>query len=510
MSKKFTCFVVGEDSLLIKCCETLLDKSHDIFGIISSSQSIKKWASENNIKVYELDANLISVLSSKPFDYLFSITNLSILKDEVINSPRKAAINFHDGPLPKYAGINATSWALMNREKKYAITWHEITSEIDKGDILKQVHLVIDDGEIALSLNAKCFEAGASAFEELVEELANGTVQRIKQDFSKRSYFGKFKRPDSAAIIDWNSDAESILSFVHALNFGRYRNPLGLPKIKIGEKYFLIPELEITNPKSKEAPGTITAANEKYFEVSTKTNSVRFSKVLSIDGLAISLVNLIEQFSLKSGTRLNQVDGGSSKSITEFNSVIANKENYWIRELTNLEAINFNYTKRNSKSDHLADPAEEYLKISKKAFSTFKIDENQLPTLILSLFSIFIGRHSGKNNFTLGYSNSELLENQKKFGNLFAEIVPANIYFNPEESLNDAVIKLIEGFNKIDKNKTFIKDVFPRHPELLHFVNEGGEPVYPVAAVIIKDQSDFKPQPSNVLTFVISSDCSTD
>ena len=222
--------------------------------------------------------------------------------------------------------------------------------------------MVIDDEEIALSLNAKCFEAGASAFEELVEELANGTVQRIKQDFSKRSYFGKFKRPDSAAIIDWNSDAESILSFVHALNFGRYRNPLGLPKIKIGEKYFLIPELEITNPKSKEAPGTITAANEKYFEVSTKTNSVRFSKVLSIDGLAISLVNLIEQFSLKSGTRLNQVDGGSSKSITEFNSVIANKENYWIRELTNLEAINFNYTKRNSKSDHLADPAEEIFK----------------------------------------------------------------------------------------------------------------------------------------------------
>ena len=132
MSKKFTCFVVGEDSLLIKCCETLLDKSHDIFGIISSSQSIKKWASENNIKVYELDANLISVLSSKPFDYLFSITNLSILKDEVINSPRKAAINFHDGPLPKYAKGNQRNILSTNREKKYAITWNEITSEIDR------------------------------------------------------------------------------------------------------------------------------------------------------------------------------------------------------------------------------------------------------------------------------------------------------------------------------------------------------------------------------------------
>ena len=108
MDNQITCFVIGEESLLIRCCESLLQKNHVVYGIVASNPAIVNWASDNNIRTYELNDNLINHLKDKAYDYLFSITNLEILKDEIINSPEKSAINFHDGPLPKYAGISAT------------------------------------------------------------------------------------------------------------------------------------------------------------------------------------------------------------------------------------------------------------------------------------------------------------------------------------------------------------------------------------------------------------------
>ncbi len=162
MAEKFTCYVIGEKSLLLKCSEILLERGHKIYGIVSSNPTIKNWAAGNNIETLELDKALYDRLNAKPYDYLFSITNLSVLPDDIINTPRNRAINFHDGPLPKYAGINVTSWAIMNQEKTHGFTWHDISSEVDKGDILKQVVFAIEQGETALSLNAKCFESGTT------------------------------------------------------------------------------------------------------------------------------------------------------------------------------------------------------------------------------------------------------------------------------------------------------------------------------------------------------------
>ena len=45
----------------------------------------------------------------EPFDYFLSITNLSIVPNEVIAKAKKGGINFHDGPLPRYAGLYATA-----------------------------------------------------------------------------------------------------------------------------------------------------------------------------------------------------------------------------------------------------------------------------------------------------------------------------------------------------------------------------------------------------------------
>ena len=65
-------------------------------------------------------------LQRQRFDYLFSVANLAMLPPSLLHAARLGAINFHDGPLPRFAGLNATSWALLSGATSHGITWHEM------------------------------------------------------------------------------------------------------------------------------------------------------------------------------------------------------------------------------------------------------------------------------------------------------------------------------------------------------------------------------------------------
>src|SRR5204863_115568 len=83
----------------------------------------------------------------------------------------RCAINFHDSVLPAYAGLNATSWAIMAGETRHGISWHEMTAEIDGGRILRQQSFALTPDDTAFTANAKCYEAAAESFEALIEDL---------------------------------------------------------------------------------------------------------------------------------------------------------------------------------------------------------------------------------------------------------------------------------------------------------------------------------------------------
>ena len=505
MPDKLTCYVIGENSLSIKCCEILLNRGHLVYGIASSNPTIRNWAIANKIEALELNNDLTSCLRSKPYDYLFSIVNLSILPDEVINSPRKCAINFHDGPLPKYAGINATSWAIINQEKAYGITWHKITNDVDAGDILKQVVFEIEN-ETALSLNVKCFEKGLSSFGDLVDELANGTNNPIKQNFNERTYFGKYKRPDNAAIIDWHRSAEEISALVRGLDFGGYTNPFGLPKVKAGNENFNIREILVTDKKSIDSPGMIVSISDEYIRVATRTNEIEFREGSSIDGMPLSISKLVERYSLKLGYELNELDIDSAKHITKLNSAIAKKEEYWVHQLSALEYANLNYAKKGISFEFRSDFKNECVNPTANALSFFDKPDLTAQILLASAFGIFIGRHCGISDFTVGYTHTALLESIGEHGNLFSEYVPLRIAFDSGASFASAISSLAKTFKTTTNNKTYLRDVWERYPALNRHIVACGASVSSVNIAYIEDVEAYEAQQGSIITFVVTSD----
>ena len=109
----FSCVVMGNESLLIQCAERVLQGGDRIAAVITRNADIRAWAHQHNLRVEAPGAELPQRLAGLEFDWLFSIANLSVIPQAVLDQAKRGAINFHDGPLPRHAGLNAPAWAVI-------------------------------------------------------------------------------------------------------------------------------------------------------------------------------------------------------------------------------------------------------------------------------------------------------------------------------------------------------------------------------------------------------------
>src|SRR4051812_17301169 len=95
---------VGDGSLLIRCAQAWRAAGQAIRGVASRNTEVLDWAYANDVRCVKLDDEAPLELPPLEFDYLFSVANLRVLPADLIARARKLAVNFHDGPLPRYAG----------------------------------------------------------------------------------------------------------------------------------------------------------------------------------------------------------------------------------------------------------------------------------------------------------------------------------------------------------------------------------------------------------------------
>ncbi|MBC7171304.1 MAG: peptide synthetase, partial [Polyangiaceae bacterium] len=150
-----TSLLIGDESLLIQCAETLLAKGHAIAGVVTAEESIRRWAEGLGIPTFAPGKGLADRVASTQYDWLFSIANLRIVPEPLYRRAARGAVNFHDGPLPRYAGLNAPSWAILGGERTHGVTWHAITAGVDEGDVYAQRTFPLAPDETALTLNTK-------------------------------------------------------------------------------------------------------------------------------------------------------------------------------------------------------------------------------------------------------------------------------------------------------------------------------------------------------------------
>ncbi len=289
---------MGEQSLLVHCAEALLERGHRVCGVIARDRRIAEWARAKGIPLVDPKGDLLAALSAEPFDYFFSVTNLSILPEELLAMAGKAAINFHDGPLPRYAGLRVPAWALMNRETTHGVCWHLMQGGVDEGDVLAERRFDVAPRETSFTINTKCYEAGIESFAELLDGLERGSAPRRAQDLGSRLYFGPRRRLDAAGFLDWGRSAEELDAVVRALDFGPTDNPIGCAKIVLGPALdaddlgprgrgaVLVPTVTEVHPEPLDpsAPSGRVVAIEGGLRVATGSGDLEILRARTLDG----------------------------------------------------------------------------------------------------------------------------------------------------------------------------------------------------------------------------------
>jgi natural product biosynthesis luciferase-like monooxygenase protein len=498
--RKFSCYLIGSESLLVQCAGFLLERGHKILGIVSREKPIVDWAESRGLPVHDPGADLVSELSREPFDYFFSITYLSIIPDEILALPRRGAINFHDGPLPKMAGLNTPAWAILNGEETYGITWHYMTSGVDEGDILKQKFFDIAPGEVSLTLNTKCFEAAIDTFPELVDELARGEEKPQKQDLSLKNYYGKHDRPAAACAIRWDRPAEEISALVRALDYGAYENPLGNAKLLLERDAVLVTRIEVLEDEAGGALGTIAAADEDGVVIAVSDSRIAIQEVKLIDGSPLSLREFVSRYGLKPGAVLPVLSAEVAESLTSKNTAVCKHEAYWAKKLGSLQPATLPYAKTNA--DNRATSQKKRIEFdltNSQGSGDAKSDS------VVAAFGAFVARVGGVSTFDFGYRRPELEELVSGAESIFSDQVPLRMEVDSRKSLNDLLPSVFKEAETVRKKLTYARDVFARYPHLEKLRDSGACNDYPVSIHVTDDFSGDRGGDSSFL-FQVSTD----
>ncbi len=255
---------IGEGTLLIQCAEEFRDEGGQITGVLSSNPMIRDWAISEGIPVYQSpeDAELKDI----SFEYLFSVVNLKILPHDLPVQASKMAVNYFDGPLPVYAGVNVTSWAIIQGETSHAVTWHEFLDTTDAGRILKSRQLDIASDETSMTLNAKCYEAGLESFKELIKDLKEDRLNPQEQSGEKH-FYDALKRPANLGLLNFTAPSADVSALVRGLNFGDYANPLGRAKFWTGTEMVFVGSVALSEKTASAGPGEITSVGDQDLSV---------------------------------------------------------------------------------------------------------------------------------------------------------------------------------------------------------------------------------------------------
>ncbi len=277
--------LVGNESLTVQCGQALLARGHAVVAVVTRAAEVRRWAEGAGLRVEVQDAGTAGRLAGVAADWLVSAANLFVLPPELLALARAGAMNFHDGPLPRHAGLNAPVWAILQGEAWHGVAWHLIEGGVDEGRILAERRFAIAPDDTALTLNARCMEAGIETFAEVLAGIEGGTLAPRPQDLALRTWHGRNDRPAAAARIDWSAPAASILRLVRALDHGPgYRNPVACAKVETAAGVFLALAAEAA--PGAGAPGTVLAAGPDGLVVAAADGAVRILRMAEVDGRA--------------------------------------------------------------------------------------------------------------------------------------------------------------------------------------------------------------------------------
>jgi amino acid adenylation domain-containing protein len=454
-----TCYLVGNGAVALASCEALLEAKYRLLGVYSFDGSLRAFAEARGIPHIASKDALKRELTTQQHDYMFSVNNPWIIPGDVIRAARRGVINFHDSPLPKYAGLHATSWALIHGEKEHATSWHEVTEAIDAGRIYESTPFAIGPDDTAVTLNTRVLELTVQSFRKLIARLARGDVSTTPQPDVPGSYFGMKDRPAAACLLNLEHGVEELRNLVRALDFGHAPNPLGTAKLRLApDVYASVGKLRRLGARSG-VPGQLHGIGEGRLEVSVADADVELSKLTTLTGEPLGEAALRALFGERKW--LPSTSEADQEALTEHNKSLCAAESRWVDRLLHARPLRHPLCE--------ADVPPRQVALATDA----------TPEALISALAACLVRVTGTETFTLGLC-SELPAAARP---LFSGVVPLAVEVGAArgaERFAELSQRVSDRVAALRKDRGFALDIVARFPAL----RGGALPSYPVCVAL--------------------------
>lgn len=270
--------IIGNSKIANDCLKEILkQQDHVVTGILfepsknPSPSVLIQSIQDNQLAHHTIDGNVNSpdclyfIRSCKP-DWIFNINCYQYLKSDLLAIPEHGVINFHNGPLPRYGGVNISSWPIINGEKEHGVTWHRVDQGIDTGDILSQQHFEIPPRMTAAQLMVRSIEVGIQLFITHWQEWVTGKIIAQSQ-IGERTYYSKKDIAPNQGRLDWNLDAAVLDQWIRGLHLFPYPNDFAYAHFIIEDQAYWVIMSECNIEEQIGTPGEIIERNNKYCKV---------------------------------------------------------------------------------------------------------------------------------------------------------------------------------------------------------------------------------------------------
>jgi methionyl-tRNA formyltransferase len=288
-SSSLSVLVVGAEGAGRRAFRAVAEMSQAAVAVVTDDGGLSSFAVESGVPVLPGAA-----VENSTFAEWIELNGVDILlHPDVVRAPRIGSFNLHPGPLPRYAGLMAPSWALFNGESSHAVTLHWMEQGIDTGPVAYESPFPISSSDTGLSVSLRCVKHGIPLIRRLLDAATNSpdSIPLIPQDVKGRRYFGQ--RPPNGGCVTWASSARELVDFVRACDYLPFRSPWGHPKARLGNRELLILKAGRTFESAHQEPGVVRSVEAETAIVASSDEWIRVDRV-QIGGESLRAADVLE------------------------------------------------------------------------------------------------------------------------------------------------------------------------------------------------------------------------
>ena len=289
-------FIVCQPSKPANRGKKILDPETKIFAQLHSikvlqPQSLKKRHYEGKI--------FYNFFISQNIDLAIVIAYGKIIPKYYFKNTKFGFMNVHPSLLPRWRGAAPIQRAIEADDKKTGITYIDLTTKIDAGDIYLIHKIDIKPDDTTVKLSEKLIVLAKNTIEKSILGILNNNLKKTPQSTQGIVYANMIEK--SQGFIDWDQNSRTIINKVRAMqpwpgSFTYYNGKL--LKLFDAQEYLF-------NNFKKSLPGTILAVNN-YLIVSCKNNCVSFLNAQLENRKILNIRNFSNNNYFNIGSRFNK------------------------------------------------------------------------------------------------------------------------------------------------------------------------------------------------------------